>query len=93
MSAAHAAPVDGVPVVEWPVLQECLAGEDLVVMLGPVSEPVRALSAGRPDVAGRLLEPWRSSPDRDCGWRHCGWAGRAPAPATPAPVFDGTSGD
>ncbi|WP_406141527.1 DNA polymerase III subunit alpha [Streptomyces anulatus] len=59
MSAAHAAPVDGVPVVGWPVLQEYVAGEDLVVLLGPVSEPVRALSAGRPDVAGRLLEPWR----------------------------------
>ncbi|EGE39534.1 DNA polymerase III, alpha subunit [Streptomyces sp. ACT-1] len=59
VSAAHAAPVDGVPVVGWPVLQEYLAGEELVVLLGPVSEPVRALSAGRPDVAGRLLEPWR----------------------------------
>ncbi|MFD5346868.1 PHP domain-containing protein, partial [Streptomyces anulatus] len=59
VSAAHAAPVDGVPVVSWPVLQEYLAGEDLVVLLGPVSEPVRALSAGRPDLAGRLLEPWR----------------------------------
>lgn len=60
VSAAHAAPVDGVPVVEWPVLQEYVRGEDLVVMLGPVSEPVRALSAGRPDVAERLLEPWRA---------------------------------
>ncbi|MFG2615792.1 DNA polymerase III subunit alpha [Streptomyces anulatus] len=59
VSAAHAVPVDGVPVVSWPVLQEYLAGEDLVVLLGPVSEPVRALSAGRPDLAGRLLEPWR----------------------------------
>ncbi|MFH9769825.1 DNA polymerase III subunit alpha [Streptomyces microflavus] len=60
VSSAHAAPVGGVPVVSWPVLEEYLAGEDLVVMLGPVSEPVRALSAGRPDLAGRLLEPWRS---------------------------------
>ncbi|MDQ0701182.1 error-prone DNA polymerase [Streptomyces sp. W4I9-2] len=59
VSTAHASPVDGVPVVSWPVLQEYIAGEDLVVLLGPVSEPVRALSAGRPDVAGRLLEPWR----------------------------------
>ncbi|WP_228184129.1 DNA polymerase III subunit alpha [Streptomyces anulatus] len=59
VSAAHAVPVDGVPVVSWPVLQEYLSGEDLVVLLGPVSEPVRALSAGRPDLAGRLLEPWR----------------------------------
>ncbi|RDL04486.1 PHP domain-containing protein [Streptomyces sp. HB202] len=60
VSAAHAAPVDGAPVVGWPVLQEHLEGEDLVVMLGPASELVRALSAGRPDIAGRLLEPWRA---------------------------------
>ncbi|MFI1226094.1 MULTISPECIES: DNA polymerase III subunit alpha [unclassified Streptomyces] len=60
VSAAHIAPVNGVPVVGWPVLQEHVAGEDLVVLLGPVSEPVRALSAGRPDLAGRLLEPWQS---------------------------------
>ncbi|MFI2360774.1 DNA polymerase III subunit alpha [Streptomyces anulatus] len=59
VSAAHAALVGGVPVVGWPVMEEYAAGEDLVVLLGPVSEPVRALSAGRPDVAGRLLEPWR----------------------------------
>lgn len=31
----------------------------LIVLLGPVSEPVRALSAGRPDIAARLLAPWR----------------------------------
>ncbi|MEU2763007.1 DNA polymerase III subunit alpha [Streptomyces sp. NPDC007094] len=60
VSAAHALPVDGVPVAGWPVLEEHLSGEDLIVMLGPVSEPVRALSAGRPDIAGRLLEPWRA---------------------------------
>ncbi|WP_139062068.1 PHP domain-containing protein, partial [Streptomyces sp. W007] len=43
VSAAHTAPVGGVPVVGWPVMEEYLAGEDLV-LLGPVSEPVRALS-------------------------------------------------
>lgn len=35
------------------------AGENLVVLLGPASEPVRALSAGREDVAEVLLAPWR----------------------------------
>ncbi|MFI7893487.1 DNA polymerase III subunit alpha [Streptomyces sp. CACIS-1.16CA] len=60
VSATHAQPVDGVPVVGWTVLEEHLTGEDVIVMLGPVSEPVRALSAGRPDIAGRLLEPWRA---------------------------------
>lgn len=42
------------------LMEEYVAGEDLVVLLGPVSEPLRVLLAGRPNVAGRLLEPWRS---------------------------------
>ncbi|MGW7003665.1 DNA polymerase III subunit alpha [Streptomyces sp. NPDC054933] len=58
VSAAHAAPVDGHPVASWEALREHL-GEDLVVLLGPASEPVRALSRGRGDVAERLLAPWR----------------------------------
>ncbi|MGW3653775.1 DNA polymerase III subunit alpha, partial [Streptomyces sp. NPDC000878] len=32
----------------------------LVVMLGPASEPVRALAAGREDLAEQLLHPWRA---------------------------------
>ncbi|WP_326708077.1 DNA polymerase III subunit alpha [Streptomyces sp. NBC_01474] len=59
VSAAHAAPVDGVPVAAWPVLQEHL-GEGLVVLLGPESEPVAALMSGRPDLAEQLLAPWRT---------------------------------
>ena len=35
------------------------AGEDLVVLLGPASEPARALSAGRSDLAAQLFGPWR----------------------------------
>ncbi|MEU8482330.1 DNA polymerase III subunit alpha [Streptomyces sp. NPDC048641] len=58
VSAAHARPVDGVPVADWPVLQEHL-GDGLVVLLGLGSEPVQALSAGRPDVAEQLLAPWQ----------------------------------
>ncbi|WP_307679885.1 DNA polymerase III subunit alpha [Streptomyces sp. V4I2] len=57
VSAAHSAADGALPVVSWPVLRE-YAGQDLVVLLGPVSEPVRALAAGRPDVAERLLAPW-----------------------------------
>jgi len=45
------------PVVSWEMLREN-AGEDLVVLLGPASEPARALSAGRPDLAAQLLGPW-----------------------------------
>ncbi|MDQ1052015.1 DNA polymerase III subunit alpha [Streptomyces sp. V4I2] len=58
VSAAHAAADGGLPVVSWPVLREH-ADADLVILLGPASEPVRALSAGRPDVAEQLLAPWR----------------------------------
>ncbi|MEU0946895.1 DNA polymerase III subunit alpha [Streptomyces canus] len=58
VSAAHAGTGGGLPVVSWPVMRE-FAGADLVVLLGPASEPVRALSAGRPDVAEQLLAPWR----------------------------------
>lgn len=47
VSAAHAGADGALPVVSWPVLRE-YADEDLVVLLGPASEPVRALSAGRP---------------------------------------------
>lgn len=58
VSAAHREAGGGLPVVSWPVLRR-YADEGLVVMLGPSSEPARALSAGRPDVAARLLAPWR----------------------------------
>ncbi|MFJ1707021.1 DNA polymerase III subunit alpha [Kitasatospora sp. NPDC088346] len=34
--------------------------EGLTVLLGPASEPVRALTAGRPDRAAELLTPWRT---------------------------------
>ncbi|MFF0386912.1 DNA polymerase III subunit alpha [Streptomyces sp. NPDC004286] len=59
VSAAHASAAGGVPVAEWPVLEEFL-GEGLVVLLGPGSEPVAELMGGRPDRAERLLERWRS---------------------------------
>ncbi|MFC4955553.1 DNA polymerase III subunit alpha [Streptomyces mauvecolor] len=58
VSAAHAEAAGGLPVVSWPMLH-AHAGVGLTALLGPVSEPVRALSAGRPDLAGKLLEPWR----------------------------------
>ncbi|MER5950247.1 DNA polymerase III subunit alpha [Streptomyces sp. NPDC001904] len=60
VSAAHARPVEGVPVAGWDVLQEHL-GDGLVVLLGPDAEPVQALSAGRPDVAEQLLGPWQKA--------------------------------
>ncbi|MFF6979399.1 DNA polymerase III subunit alpha [Streptomyces sp. NPDC008343] len=58
VSAAHAEAGDGLPVVSWPVVRT-YADRDLVVLLGPTSEPVQALAEGRPDVAERLLAPWR----------------------------------
>ncbi|BDH10534.1 DNA polymerase III subunit alpha [Streptomyces hygroscopicus] len=57
VSAGHAAVGGGRPVLPWPALAE-YAGEGLTFLLGPVSEPVRALTAARPDEAERLLAPW-----------------------------------
>ncbi|MGW0997524.1 DNA polymerase III subunit alpha [Streptomyces sp. NPDC002523] len=57
-SAAHAVE-GGTPVVSWEALRE-YGGPGLVVLLGPLSEPVRALSVGREDVAVKLLAPWKA---------------------------------
>ncbi|MGW6706854.1 DNA polymerase III subunit alpha [Streptomyces sp. NPDC054956] len=58
VSAAHAGAVGGPPVVSWETLGQ-YADEGLMVLLGPSSEPVRALTAGRPDLAEELIAPWR----------------------------------
>ncbi|MCC9307942.1 DNA polymerase III subunit alpha [Kitasatospora sp. RB6PN24] len=55
VSAAHTVP--GRPVLTWEQLCEH-GGDGLLVLLGPVSEPVRALGRGRADVAEQLLVPW-----------------------------------
>ncbi|MBD0675674.1 PHP domain-containing protein, partial [Streptomyces sp. CBMA156] len=48
----------GQPVVPLEVLAAHTDG--LTALLGPGSEPVRALAAGRPDRATELLAPWRT---------------------------------
>ncbi|GGN43186.1 DNA polymerase III subunit alpha [Streptomyces fuscichromogenes] len=64
-SAAHVGAVSGVPpVVPWEALREH-GGPGLTVLLGPLSEPVRALSVGREDVAMKLLVPWQEIFGRD----------------------------
>ncbi|WP_069814276.1 DNA polymerase III subunit alpha [Streptomyces sp. TP-A0874] len=55
VSAAHRNPEH--PLLAWEDLEPLSGG--LTVLLGPESEVGRALSAGRPDRAARLLEPWR----------------------------------
>ncbi|MER5890000.1 DNA polymerase III subunit alpha [Streptomyces sp. NPDC001941] len=60
ISSAHAHPApSGHPLASQQALQEYLSGEEHLVLLGPGSEPVRALSAGRADLAEELLGPWR----------------------------------
>ncbi|MFD5881138.1 DNA polymerase III subunit alpha [Streptomyces yangpuensis] len=54
VTAAHAGAPE-VPLVPW----DALRGEGVFVLLGPGSEVGRALAAGRPDRAARLLAPWR----------------------------------
>ncbi|WP_055714478.1 DNA polymerase III subunit alpha [Streptomyces torulosus] len=46
---------EGPPLLPW---TEC-AGDGLTVLLGPASDVGRALAAGRPDRAAKLLGPWR----------------------------------
>ena len=57
-SSGPAAPA-GPPVIPHEAFERYATG-GLLALLGPVSEPVRALAAGRPDLAERLLAPWRS---------------------------------
>ncbi|MEU9115593.1 DNA polymerase III subunit alpha [Streptomyces sp. NPDC048483] len=56
VSAAHAGRQEW-PVVPWGALESATDG--LTVLLGPDSEAGRALSAGRPDRAAKLVAPWR----------------------------------
>ncbi len=56
VSAAHAGG-EGPPVLP----RRELAAEGLTVLLGPDSDVGRALAAGRPDRAARLLLPWREA--------------------------------
>lgn len=49
----------GQPVVPWEAIQE--HAEGLTVLLGPGSQPVRALAASRSDTATKLLAPWREA--------------------------------
>ena len=53
VSAAHTAP--GLPLLTW----DDNHADGLTVLLGPDSDVGRALAAGRPDRAARLLAPWR----------------------------------
>ncbi len=62
MSAVHADAfaAGAPPAASWELLGR-YAGEGLVVLLGPASEPLRALAAGRPDIAEQLLGPWQEA--------------------------------
>ncbi|MER6733450.1 DNA polymerase III subunit alpha [Streptomyces puniciscabiei] len=53
VTAAHAG--EGAPLLPWPDNH----GDGLTVLLGPGSDVGRALAAGRPDRAARLLGAWR----------------------------------
>ncbi|RLU82520.1 DNA polymerase III subunit alpha [Streptomyces griseocarneus] len=62
ISAGHtlrAAAGGGQLVIPFDLLQS--HAEGLTVLLGPASEPVRALAVGRTDQAARLLGPWRET--------------------------------
>ncbi|MEH0469248.1 DNA polymerase III subunit alpha [Streptomyces sp. B21-097] len=54
---AHAGDGTGLPSLPWADNH----GDGLTVLLGPASDVGRALAAGRPDRAARLLAPWREA--------------------------------
>ncbi|MFG3036752.1 DNA polymerase III subunit alpha [Streptomyces sp. NPDC048330] len=54
ITAAHAGEGER-PLLPWAALRD----DDVSVLLGPDSDVGRALAAGRPDRAARLLAPWR----------------------------------
>ncbi|MFE9741616.1 DNA polymerase III subunit alpha [Streptomyces sp. NPDC006477] len=54
VTAAHAGDGES-PLLPWSALRD----DDVFVLLGPASDVGRALAAGRPDRAARLLAPWR----------------------------------
>ncbi|MWA10128.1 DNA polymerase III subunit alpha [Streptomyces sp. BA2] len=54
ITAAHRSG-EGQPVLPW----EENHGDGMTVLLGPASDVGRALAAGRPDRAARLIAPWR----------------------------------
>ncbi|GAB2885862.1 DNA polymerase III subunit alpha [Streptomyces deserti] len=55
VTAAHAG--EGTPLLPWTDNR----GDGLTVLLGPDSDVGRALAAGRPDRAAKLLGPWREA--------------------------------
>ncbi|GCB50624.1 DNA polymerase III subunit alpha [Streptomyces sp. NL15-2K] len=55
VTAAHAG--EGTPLLPWADNR----GDGLTVLLGPDSDVGRALAAGRPDRAAKLLVPWREA--------------------------------
>ncbi|MFJ3305816.1 DNA polymerase III subunit alpha [Streptomyces sp. NPDC086549] len=55
VTAAHAVDTAGTPLLTWSDNH----ADGLTVLLGPASDVGRALAAGRPDRAARLLAPWR----------------------------------
>ncbi|WP_411106322.1 DNA polymerase III subunit alpha [Streptomyces sp. cmx-4-9] len=59
VTAAHARAGTGTAAGQPALAWGDLTGEGVIVLLGPDSGPGRALAAGRPDRAARLLAPWR----------------------------------
>ncbi len=59
VTAAHADADGERPLLPW--AEARAHGEGLIVLLGPDAEVGRALAAGRPDRAARLLAPWREA--------------------------------
>jgi error-prone DNA polymerase len=64
VSATHLAGVRGEPVTSLGLVAEHVAGQDVVVLLGPGSELGRAATLRRDDLAHAALAPWLEVVDR-----------------------------
>ena len=64
VSATHLAGERGRPVTSLDLVAEHLAGQDVLVLLGPGSEVGRAATLRRDDLAGAALQPWLAVLDR-----------------------------
>ncbi len=64
VSATHLAGERGTPVCTLDLVAEHVAGEDVLVLLGPGSELGRAVTLRRDDLARAALAPWRQVVDR-----------------------------
>ena len=91
--ATHLTGERGSPVATLDLVAEHVAGQDVLVLLGPGSELGRATTLRRADLARAVLRPWLETvgrPSRWSRWSRTGWPAPVRAPRRTPP--DGRDG-